>query len=146
MRQRRKDRPQFSHHMVQEVRDCVCAGYGTNAEIAEHLAAIWDDRISGEDVSRWRREHPRFNAACGNALRQANIIITSKAFELAAAGSEQMIRHWLDRRVPAFMPKSRTDIRGGGTLDDLLKQRMTEDDLRDDGTITDGEDDDGYGD
>lgn len=131
----------FSHHMVNEVRDLVRAGYGSNAEIAEQLAAVFDDRITATDVARWRREVSRFNIACANALRQSNVALSSKAFELAMAGDVQLIRWWLDRRNPAFMPKSRTDVRGGSSLDGILKERMNEDDLRDDGTIYDPEDD-----
>lgn len=65
----------------------------------------------------------------------------------ARGGDVSCAKYLLDRRAPTFQPKSRMDLRGGTTLDDMLKERaaLTEDDLRADGTITDGEDDDdGY--
>lgn len=133
--------PRFSHHMVQEVSDCVCAGYGTNGDIAEQLAAIFDPRITSEDVAKWRREVPRFNSACANAVRQSNIIAANVVFDAIKAGDVATAFKWLERRAPAFMPKSKLDVRGGGTLDAMLKERMTEDDLRKDGTITDDDDD-----
>jgi hypothetical protein len=140
MRQRGRAPVRFSHHMVLEVRDCARAGYGTNADIAEQLASIFDERITADDVARWRREYARFNAACAAAVRQSNIIATNVVFEAVKSGDVATAFKWLERRNPAFMPKSRMDVRGGSTLDALLKERMTEDDLRADGTITDGDD------
>lgn len=62
----------FSLAMVQHVENRTTAGYASNKDIAASLAPRFDDRITGADVARWRRLHPRFNQACVQALEASN--------------------------------------------------------------------------
>lgn len=127
----------FSHHMVDTVRAYSLSGLVSNDEIARTLRNRYDPRITALDVARWRRQYHRFEIACSCALDDANAEMTGLVLDAARKGDIPTARWWLERRNPAFMPKSKTEF-SGENLDDLLRQRAaSEVELRERGLIED---------
>lgn len=131
--------PRFSWHMLREVRLYARSGKTSNADVAEVLRYHYDDRISAAHIVRWRKEHPKFDALIRSAAAEDNMIIANAAFDQAADGEPAMVRYWLDRKDPSFMPKSKQELSADtSTLDALLARRaMSDDEARDKGLITD---------
>lgn len=134
---------QYFNRMPDKVRSYALSGLTSNADIARVLQRHFDERITDKDVVRWRKQYWRFNQACVHSVDEANMEITNVAYEAAAGGDLPMVRWWLERRNPAFMPKSKLDHSGAiGTLDDRLKSRaLSNDEARARGLIYDDDDD-----
>lgn len=133
---------EYSEQYVEFVRGYIIGGKQTNAEIAVAIDAYFRNGATEADVVRWRRDHPRFGRVCALALDERIAKIANTAFDLAEAGDTGLIKYILDRRAPAFMPKSKTEVNSKVEgLAELLASRAarTEEELREVGVIFDAE-------
>lgn len=129
--------PRFSYHYIDRVRRASLACMVSNADIARVLQRA-DDRITTSHVVRWREQHPSFNRACDQALDEHLEDIANVVAEAAKDGDVGAARYILDRLHPAYMPKTKGEMKHTGEgLDDMLRRRASDDDLRAQGIIRD---------
>lgn len=128
----------FRHAFIARARNLSAAGITSNGELATFFG------VSASTVSNWRTQFPRFDQAVRGGAIELIDEMTDRAVDIARSGDAQMIRYLLDRRAPAFQPKSKLEHSGHlDTLEETLKRRaMTEDEARAKGLIYD-EDEDG---
>jgi hypothetical protein len=115
----------FRHAYIRTARVLAAAGNASNGELARHFG------VSNSTIANWRKQFPDLNRAIELGLTEANVTIATKAFEAACDGDMTMVRYWLDRRHPEFMPKNRTEItdKVDNFGDTMRRRQITEDEL-----------------
>lgn len=133
----------FSNAYASTVESYTLAGFTTNAEMAMVLRSHFDDRITERDIARWRKQNGRFERACAMCLHTTNAEMVNIVLQSAREGNVNDAKWWLERRSPAFMPKSKVESQNTVTLDDSLRRRaMSDDEARNRGLIYDPVEDD----
>lgn len=123
----------FNYAFIIRVRECIFAGYETDADIGKYACG----GASARTVKSWRLKYPEFNRACERALMDVNIELSQKALDMARAGDASMVKFLLERRNSAFKPRHETTVGPTGALAELLKMRMSDQEARDRGLILD---------
>lgn len=129
----------FSYHYIARVRRASLAMMTSNVDIARVLQRA-DIRITVSHVVRWRNEYPQFNRACNDALEEQLEDLAYGLYQAGVEGDTSASKYMLDRLHPAFMPKSKNELtHKGESLEEVLKRRqMTDEELLEQGVITDG--------
>lgn len=128
----------FRHAFIARARNLSAAGITSNGELATFFG------VSAATIGNWRAQFERFDQAVRGGAIELIDEMTDRAVDIARSGDAQMVRYLLDRRAPAFQPKSKLEHSGHlDTLDERLKRRaMSDEEARDRGIIYD-EDEDG---
>lgn len=134
----------YFHSMVQYMREHVLAGLTKNSDVARVLSAGYGQKIEAGDVARWRRQHPRLNDAIVCGLDNMSAAAAGVVASAIRDGDVATAKWFLERRNVLYKPTAKIEGGGrGGDLDDLLRQRMSEDDLYALGVLKDGGNDEG---
>jgi hypothetical protein len=133
----------YFHSMVYYLREHVLSGLSSNSDVARVLSHAYGQNIEAGDVARWRRQHKRLNEVIVCGMDNMNAAAVGVVAGAIHDGDVATARWWLERRNTLFKPTAKIEGGGrGGDLDDLLKQRMSEDDLYALGVLRDGGNDD----
>ncbi len=131
----------FRHSMADYVQDYLLCGLTGNADIARILAEGYDMPIEAADVARWRRQHARFDAKCTNAQDALQAVSMGVVGRAIKDGDVTTARWYLERTNANFKPSSKVDMSNRiEGLGDMLSRRMTEDELRKQGVLSDDDD------
>lgn len=120
----------WRHRYIRDVELLVLSGLETNADIARAL------NVSVAAVKAWRTKYKAFDDAIESTLSQL-LVESVEVVRHAIRGGDISTAKWmLERRSPAFRPQQKIEHSADtDTLDVLLKQRASMQDLAEQGII-----------
>lgn len=130
--------PRYHHSMVDYIREFMLCGLTGNAAVADILSQEYDRPIGAEHVAAWRRMYRRFDIVCTHALTQFQAQCMGVIGQAVADGDVATAKWAMERTNPAFRPSAK--VEHGGRIEglgDMLARRVSEDELRKQGILTD---------
>lgn len=128
------NRDGFRYSFVDIARTMSAAGFTTNADLGPRFG------VSATTIGRWKQRFPDFAAAIEGGHAEMVDELTHRMLALSREGSESATRFLLERRVPTFQPSAKVAVTGKVEgLGEMLSRRMSEDELKAAGILTDEE-------
>ena len=132
---RRKDG--FSYRYCERAEELLWAGCPPE-EIGRHLDPERD--ISRSEIAAWRQAHAPFDRVFRNGVMDITVELSGRALEISRDGDPSMTKWLLERRAPAFKPKSQIEHSiGQDTLSALLARRVSDEEAQEAGYLMEGE-------